>query len=310
MSKVLAIVCADLHLCHTVPPARAAEPDWYAAMKRPIDQVRQLSYAHKCPVIAAGDIFNRWDSNPELINWAIDHLPKMYAIPGQHDLPHHNYEDIYRTAYWTLVGAGVIQDLRPNDVGGELYYNSDDRGSVMMVPFPWGFTVSPIEDEKNDCPPVRLAVVHKYIWQLGTGYPGAPDEARIGNSKGTLRGFDAAVFGDNHKGFDAKVGNCNVCNCGCLIRRKADEREYRPAVGLLHSDGKVTRHYLDVSEDKWIDPVDKPDSVEVEGLSEFMAELAALDADSLDFREAVNRWVSDNKVSNDVKQLLFDIMGE
>ena len=300
MSEVIAVLCADFHLCHTVPPARAAEPDWYAAMGRPLNQVRELANLHRCPVIAAGDIFDRYNPNPELINWAIDHLPCMCAIPGQHDLPHHNYEDIQKSAYWTLEVADVIDNLghgKPILVG-----------QVVVHPFPWGFPVVPIEDDKSDR--LHLAVIHDYVWLPGASYPGAPDESRLFAYWKRLSGYDTAVFGDNHKGFDAEAISCQVFNSGCLIRRKSDERDYLPAVGLLHPDGKVTRHYLDVSEDKWIDPVDKSDSAEVEGLAEFLAELSKLDADSLDFREATNRWVNDNKVDDDVRRLLFDIMGE
>ena len=34
--QVLAILCSDLHLQMKPPVARSAEPDWFAAMRRPL----------------------------------------------------------------------------------------------------------------------------------------------------------------------------------------------------------------------------------------------------------------------------------
>ena len=54
-------------------------------MQRSLEQIRDLQKEFDCPVICAGDIFDKWNSPPELINFAYDNLPEIYAIPGQHD---------------------------------------------------------------------------------------------------------------------------------------------------------------------------------------------------------------------------------
>ena len=111
-TRVVAIACADIHLQHTAPICRSGEPDWYAAMARPLEELRGLQENYDCPILCAGDVFNHWNNcPPELINWAIKHLPKMYAIPGQHDLPQHRLDDVRKSAYWTMVEAGVIENL-------------------------------------------------------------------------------------------------------------------------------------------------------------------------------------------------------
>ena len=46
MGKVLAILCSDIHLSHNAPVARSAEPDWYIAMKRPLDEIADLAKAN------------------------------------------------------------------------------------------------------------------------------------------------------------------------------------------------------------------------------------------------------------------------
>jgi len=89
-AKVLAILMADIHLSLKAPIWRSAEPDWLDAQARPLKEVKLLQDKYKCPVICAGDIFDRsrktadgWNAPAELINYAIEYLPDdMYAIPA------------------------------------------------------------------------------------------------------------------------------------------------------------------------------------------------------------------------------------
>ena len=115
--EVIAIEVADLHLSHRGPSNRTAKPDWYEIMAYYLDQLTalQIKYDH-CPIVVAGDFLDHWNQPPELINFLIDELPEnIYGIPGQHDLPNHSYDHIHRSAYWTLVEAGKINDIKyPN----------------------------------------------------------------------------------------------------------------------------------------------------------------------------------------------------
>ena len=111
---VIAVLCSDIHLSLKCPVARSAEPNWLEATKRSLDELRSVAEEHNAHVVVAGDIFDRWNSPPEIINFAIENLPNCYAIPGQHDLPNHRYEEIERSAYYTLIKAGIIENLNPD----------------------------------------------------------------------------------------------------------------------------------------------------------------------------------------------------
>ena len=50
MKKVIAILCSDLHLSHVAPVARSAENNWYAAMARALQELRELAEEHDVPV--------------------------------------------------------------------------------------------------------------------------------------------------------------------------------------------------------------------------------------------------------------------
>lgn len=304
MPDVLAILTSDLHLTLTAPVARSCEPDWLEAQGRYLKQLRQLQDEHGCPVIFAGDIFDRWLVVPELINWAIDRLPYGYAIPGQHDLPMHRLEDVKKSGYWTLVQAQVLEDLSEPDAWKD---RSDDW---TVHGFPWGEPIGLEGREDEPDAGLQVAVVHKYLWINGKSYPGADEGGHL--SKCRLEGYDAAVFGDNHIGFTAKSGRCSVMNCGCLIPRKSDERKLKPQVGLLKSDGTIERHLLDASQDRWLELEEELDTAarSQTEMERFLKELGSLENDRLDFREAVVRWVDDNKVSDGVKQAVLRALGE
>ena len=288
-NRVIAILCSDIHLQAKPPAVRSAEPDWFEAMARPLQEVRNLQQAHASPVLIAGDVFDKWYAAPEVINFAIENLPRdCYTIPGQHDLPYHNYNDMRRTAYGTLVASGRITDL------GKTPYQI---GKVYVHPFPWGTDITPCDDTRSG---IHLALIHKYIWKLDHGYTGAPEDAKVGAYRKQLEGYDVCVFGDNHKGFMTNRRNQYILNCGGFMRRKIDEIKYQPHIGLLYEDGTVQRHALDCSQDMFIDTDRALLSAESRAIDmhDFMDELSKLGAEGLDFVEAVERYISDNKIED------------
>lgn len=288
--KAIAIFCSDIHLCHKAPVFRSDEPDWYEAMRRPIRELRALAKKLDVPVICAGDIFDRWNVPPELINFALQELPDIYAVPGQHDLPNHSYEDIERSAYWTLVEAGVIKHL---EHGTPVRYARD----LELYGFPYGFTPEPCFSESSA---FKVAVIHQYCWIGKYKYPTAPDECNLRNYK--LGGYDAVAIGDNHMSW---VEN-NVCNCGGLMRRTSADLDRKPMVGVLMDDGSIKKHLIDTSDD--IYSIDSDNKIEETGridLGEFTDGLLGLrDSQDLDFAEVLKRYCKKNKVRAVVSKLI------
>ncbi len=302
--EAIAVLCSDIHLSHKCPVARSPE-DWYEAQGRALEQLATVSYdSGGIPIICAGDVFDKWNSPPELINWALDNLPEMYAIPGQHDLPHHNLEDIEKSAYWTLVKSGKIINIHDFEII-ELKKRKKTDGHLWLYGYPWGRDLQPL-GECDGRREVTLAVVHKYVWKKGKSYPGAKKEDKINNFISTkLEGYDAAIFGDNHKSF--LIDGWNVLNCGTLMRRKADEFDYEPHVGVLFRDGHIERVKLDTSEDKFIDVGQAVELVErALDMTQFIQELAALGQGSLDFIDAVKRFLDENNIDLPVRKLVTE----
>ena len=308
MSKPVAILCSDWHLSERAPVARAAEPDWFEAQARPLKQISILAYKHDVPVIVAGDVFDRWNASPATINFAIENMPHVYAIPGQHDLPNHSLAEIKRSAYWTLVEAEKITHL-----GHNVHPVAAFHGTLALFGFPWGRDLHH-PGEWADTNAIKVAVIHRYVHTKTTSYPGAPEEQELTRTIPSLRGYDAAVFGANHKGFLSAAGfngrtGVSIFNCGTMMRRKQDERLYRPQVGILLASGSISREYLDVSEDLFSDPMATNDVMDVDS-TDFLRALKSLGADSLDFRASIMRRLERNDVTTEVRQAVLDAMGE
>ena len=301
---VIAIACSDLHLSHQPPLARAGESNWYAAMIRALQQLRALKDQWKVPVIYAGDIFDRWNAPAELINFALQYLPTGYAIPGQHDMPYHCYDLLHRSAYGTLVAAGHLNNLK------EPITLDSRAGSVTLYGFPWGTALRSCPDAPHTFD-TKIAIAHSFLWTKATGYPGAPEGGRLASMRTNLRGYDCAVFGDNHNGFVSSIkprdSRTTIMNCGTFMRRKADEIEYKPQVGLIRASGHIESVFLDTdNETMSANHLAAEAAVEnKEAIKEFVKDLGDLSERDHDFRETLERLMEERSIAEPVKQFVL-----
>jgi DNA repair exonuclease SbcCD nuclease subunit len=260
-------------------------------------QISDFQQEHGCPVLCGGDIFDRWNAPPELINWALRWMPEIiWSIAGQHDLPLHRISDIEKSAYWTLVCAGRLEHLtEPTHL---------PESDWVVYPFHYGQEIQPPADFESK----SLALIHKYVWIPGHTYSGASKDDQLvdfGLTRERWNGFKVAVFGDNHKGFLTSVGRTIVFNCGSLLRRKSDEKEYLPQIGLLYNNGMIEQHRLNIKQDKYLDLNTEPINKDQLDVEDFFKLLENLGATSLDFVQAVKEYLQSVKVSNEVKMVIL-----
>jgi hypothetical protein len=288
--QVVAVLCSDIHLSLKPPSLRADEPDWFEAMSRPLKEIRDLQKRFKVPVICAGDIFDHWKSLPELINFAIQELPTMYAVPGQHDLPNHSYEDIEKSAYWTLVEAGRVSHIEPG--------HPVEVGDLELHGFPWGFGLKKPNSPNESL--TKIAVVHQYVWTGTSKYPAATKETHV--SASNKYGYDVSVFGDNHIGFIKG----SLCNCGGLMRRAVPDLYHKPFVGVLTADGVIKKHLIDTSNDIYCDSEDIINKTQLVDVGKFTESLLGLrdSKDDLNFGQVLQRYCRKNKVSSRVSNII------
>ncbi len=305
--KVVAVCVSDVHFSHRPPTFRSEEPSWYGVMERTWEEVNGLSETHKCPIVLAGDVFQVPKEPVELVNFVMRLFRRpVFGIPGQHDLPGHRLADLHKSAYGTLVEAAKITNLGPD---APVFLPG-----LVLHGFPYGQEITPWE--KGSVAPfgLRIAVVHQYVWSNKFAhYPGAPEEGHVSILRTQARGYDVVVCGDNHVGFlSDRVGKkghrTKVVNCGCLMRRRADERELCPSAWLLHADGAVTRHHLDTSRDVTLSPERCKKKAPTTDLAPFMEELEGLGDTGLDFLEALKEYLATEGAGVGARELIVKLV--
>jgi len=299
-----AIVCSDIHLSHRKPVFRDPEPDWYEAQRRPLDQIRWLQshvFNDTIPVVIAGDLFDRWNSPPELIGFAMDTLPNwVLALPGQHDLPNHDYSNMQRSAYGVLVKAKRIQHFCMEN--GPYHIQN-----AMLYGFPWGFPITSRAGKSKRAEGVQIAVCHQFVYQDPKQAKWAPEESRAMAVKTRIdaEGYDLGVFGDNHQGFRA----AGVFNCGGLMRRTLDQLDYKPRIGLITKTGASVTIYLDTSQDLNIEPgTIVTELVSHMDFSEMIQSIRELGSDGLKFVDIVNGLIRKSEVSEQVRRIVAEVI--
>jgi len=312
MEKMLAIFCSDIHFSDRTPACREKEKNWFEAMFRPWYQLineipgvaKRGSGTAQVPIIICGDVFDRWSPSYELTNAVIDLFKAMnvWAIPGQHDLRNHAYEDRHKTAYGSLVLSGAINDLTA--------ITSFDGFHVH--PFPWGYELKPNTVKSLFPEGLHVAVAHKYIWMGDHKYEGA-ENVHLGVGDITElfeETYDAAFFGDNHKGFQLRAAKgLEVMNCGSFYRRHKNEKDYEPRVGALWSSGRVESIPLDTSQDEFRISVEREDETAVLDFDMLMQELEQLgDDDALDYQKAVTELMDVNAISDEVRKVVMEAL--
>lgn len=303
-SNVVGVCCSDIHLSHKPPVARSLEKNWYAAQGDQLRQAINLANKHKCPLIVAGDIFDKPMNPPQLVNWAMEYFASakygVYAIPGQHDLLHHSIEDIGKTSYWTLALSKAIFHM--SEVSG---YECKDT-YVQIHAFPWGKEIVPF-DSHFDKTDISIAVCHRYVHKKGHSFPGADPKQSVGETMGLLKGYDAAIFGDNHSGFSYH----KVFNCGALIRRNQKERKYTPRVGLILDDGVIIPKELVTFDDVFSDAKEeqKVEQVSLE-VQELLDSFEKVLDESESLGQALMRYTTQVSVSKKVVKRIKEIVNE
>ncbi len=319
MRKAVALLTGDWHFSHRAPACRAEQltAEWYGVMANYLGQIRDLSNCLEVPTLCAGDLFDRPDNPAELVNFAIKQLgqfrKKIYAVPGNHDLIHNRLDDLKRTSYWTLVEADVIVNLNPKD----LFHEGATRyDRLWLSAFPEGVEPRPLEAKSLTTMMPYIAVCHKYIWDGSAYHPGVTTDSAILMNRDKFKDYDFVALGDNHKGWLRQP--CGrypgFWNGGTLIRRKSDEINHKPAVGILYKHGpefkmSVEPHYLDVSNDRFIDA---PEGVEAVGLDdeELLKELRSLGSSAIDFGQTLLRVMDRKSVRREVRDLVNKLLEE
>jgi len=301
--KIIGILCSDLHLSEKPPIARIGEKDWYAVMANYLSDINNLGKVYSAPILCAGDIFDKWKVSPELITFAINHLPNMYAIPGQHDLPLHSLDLIKKSAYYTLMVTGNIKNVIP---GVPVAIPNSD---IVVHGFPWLHRIDKLKVSDNKH---HIAICHDYFWVGEHKYTTASEEHHASKYEEYIQGYHAVAFGDNHCGFRTKVNNIPVANCGAMMRRTVAQVDYRPRVYLITKKQNLIPHFFNITNDI----LDAPTANELDNkikkidLKSVIFGLESLQTKQIEYIEILETVLQANTVSMEVRKLVLESVQE
>lgn len=309
--QVAGLSLSDLHQTLAPPPLRCVEKDWLLVLRRYWEEIKiEMAFHPNVPIILAGDIFDQWKVTPEIINFLLETMPycDIYGIPGQHDLPFHSYAEIKKSAYWTLVAAGRIKNLEPGV--------QTSAGSLNLYGFPWEHPITrPVKDNGLS---LNVAVVHAYIWkEERSDNPFPEDSTHWKKYIPQLKGYDVAVFGDNHMGFKARHQKKNdryltIVNNGCFLRRRAQEISYTPSFSIIYADGSVERRPFRCAEkDQFLERAELIESLEKQyqiDMTGFLEEIRGVADRGIDYVQIMKQRIRKAKVPSQVRKIILEIL--
>lgn len=309
-----AILTADWHIRSSVPVCRT--DDFMAAMWGKVDFILGLSDQYGIPILIAGDVGlkSQWP------NWLLEEFigrvkakkdpsAKLYAIPGQHDLPDHNLD------LWRASAIGVLHEAEAITflgVDGQQYVDLNKDGLKSVFPFSYGVEIRRIknlEEEEHYHPLPLIAVVHTLVTER------APESFLAGQAQSAMSllekfpEYSLILCGDNHKGFVVEKDDRLLVNPGSLMRTTADQSDYKPRIYLWYAqENRVEPIYLPVEEGVISrDHIDNQEAKD-ERIEAYVLRLKEEVEVGLDFQSNLKTYFSMNRTRKPVQDKVWQAM--
>jgi len=234
-TKADAILVSDLHLTESTPVSRT--DDYLAAQRGKLQFLQYLSDQNECPVLCAGDVFDHWKASPWLCSEAFLYLPHSFiGIPGQHDLPMHSLEHYSKSALSLVEIAAkesktrAFQILKGSTIFNKLHITGVPFGELKKFISERSFVQGQGQSHGK-----KILMLHELIWQRKRP---AWDEGSWTDQEilESFNGyFDLILTGDNHIGFITRRKDLILVNPGSMMRKTADQEDYKPRCYLYYA---------------------------------------------------------------------------
>ena len=290
------IVTADWHLKATMPRCRKDE-NWIDTQRKILNQVVSISKEKQVPVFVVGDIFDsNSDTSFEVIslvqNIAHELADGFFILAGNHDLPYHSSENINKSAVGILLKSDYIHPIK--------HITKFEKDS-----WDYSFSASNFDEEDDH----DAQIVFKHTLTLPEKNPLFESET----PETLVEKFPKAKWifiGDYHKAFDVKVNGCHVVNPGCLIREKSDFKDYQCGVYYVDTEEEIVEFIPIIDDEELVD-----DSYIIKNdergnrIEEFGNKLKDVEGISLDFLDNVEKAIVQNKIDDELKDTIHELIG-
>jgi len=290
------IACSDLHITETKPVYRVEE-NWMAVCLSKLKQIIDLANEKKCPVIVAGDFFDKSSHSMELLISTMNLLKtckqQIIVIPGNHDPKAHNMELLNKSAIslMNFVGTNVFNKVI-----------SIKSGNFKIDFFPFG---SELKSMGGD-----IAVIHEFAY---VEKPWA-DVSESGNYRKIIRrlggDYKLIIAGDNHEDFIEEYRGCTFLNCGAMLRTDRNEQDRVPKFYLIEDNLNIIPQPFSIKKDvfdvKVLDIIKRKDEA-IEKVADQMKSNMKID---LDFKRNMERRLQQKDLDNEteVKEMIRSVI--
>ena len=299
--KPTAILTSDWHLRTSTPSCR--DDDFVNTQIKKIEFITNLQKKYDIPIINAGDLFNYWKNNNELLTLCIKHLPLQFVIIGNHDMPFHNREYLKKSNLSVLEATGKIIIL--NKVKRVKVENSDILLNV--VGCHW-------EDEIKEAPfkkvnEYNILVVHTMISLDKREKSKVFASIKALDLLDKCKGYDLVLSGHNHNSFVEKNDFSILINPGGITRTAINQIHHQPCLYLWYAK--------EMEVEKIMIPCESFGSilneeymisnfVEKNELYSFISNLKKTELiTSFSFQDNLNEFMNANKVEKEVKEIVL-----
>ena len=287
------IATADWHIRATRPRCRIDE-DWMQTQRKALQQLVKIAKEKEAPVFVVGDLFNSNSDTTfeciQMVQQTADQLGELYVLAGNHDLPYHSSENIEKSAIGVLLNSQNIFSIK-NYMEHLLY----------------DFSASNFDEEDNKA----AEIVFKHVLCF-PDVKSLPPNVDALTAKDLLSEFKNAQWiftGDYHHNFHYEKNGRHVINPGCLLRQASDFKDYECGVYYVDTENEIVEFIPIIDNEQFIDDsyILKQEERE-ERIEKFVDKLKDTKNVSLDFIDNVHKAIAANKLSEEMINMLEELL--
>lgn len=311
--KPTAILTADIHLREDTPRNRT--DNYFAAQAKKIQFINDLQKHFEIPILDAGDLLHKWNSSPYLEAWALKNLPEdMITIPGTHELPSHNINNLEKSSLNVLYVANKIHikndDIEPdrNEYCRACLWQN--KVPYTLLGFHWGYSLdyintitNMIERQEKE---LFVCIIHRMVIDEELKYE--DNTALTGHVLlRKLKDFDLIVSGHNHKPFVIKHKNQLLVNPGSMMRMTKSQIDHKPRVYLWYAEtNEVEPVFLPIEKDVFAIKRIEEEEHRNEYLESYILALNDKYEVTLSFKKNLENYFEKNKTRKPVKDIVWN----
>jgi len=298
------LISADWHLSTKVPECRKeSKEEWLGVLRDKISFILSQQKKHHCPLLIAGDLFDRWKVDHRLESQFMEWMDEVgdpdlpiITIAGQHDTPYHDPGRLSESAYNVIATAGYIQTIPTPDKP-----RIEQFGAFWGVNYGMEIPSTPPKGKKT----WNIIMLHQFVWK-GKAYPGAPKGGSLDSFRKKHKAWDLIVTGDNHQTIIAPetYSYPALINPGSLFRTRSDQDQHAPCiVGWSREEGADIIE-IPVSKDVFITTSHQEAVQKDERLTTFVERLDGRSEVSLSFDDNLEAFIKANTISRELRTVI------